>query len=116
MHTGRDSARRAAASLLEENEQMHTRSQAPVRRNAPASGATTGASFTSRLNRASGQAVSRSSSSGMGSRPPMRAVATSRQGSWEMRPVRSVARSRVLSWKATSVPSAVTCTSVSRYR
>ena len=50
----------------------------------------------------------------MGSRPPMRASDSSDQCIESTRPVRSVTRSSVASWKATSVPSAVICTSVSR--
>ena len=77
MHTGRSSARRAARSLLAEKETTQTRSHALVRRSTRASGATAGASFTSMLNRTSGQAASRSSSTGIGSVPPMRAPAMS---------------------------------------
>ena len=78
MQTGRSSTRRAARSRLAENEVTHTRSQAPVRRSTPASGPIAEASFRSMLNRTSGHAASRSSSSGMGSVPPIRAWATSR--------------------------------------
>ena len=78
MHTGRSSARRAARSLRAENEVTQTRSQAPVRRSTAASGAIAGASLRSMLNRTSGQAPSRSSSSGIGSVPSISAVATVR--------------------------------------
>ena len=77
MHTGRSSARLVARSLLAEKETTQTRSQALVRRSTRASGAIAGASFTSMLNRTSGQAPSTSSSTGIGSVPPMRAPAIS---------------------------------------
>ena len=78
MQTCRSNTRRAARSLLAENEVTHTRSQAPVRRSTAASGSTAGASFRSILNRTSGQAPSRSSSNGIGSVPSISAAATSR--------------------------------------
>ena len=78
MQTGRDMARRAAASRWAENEVTHTRSQAAVRSSTSASGRTAGTSLISTLNRMSGQAVSRSSKSGIGSVPPIRAAATRR--------------------------------------
>src|SRR5262249_5106658 len=64
MHTGRPRARRVARSRLAENDARQTRSQAFVRRSTSGSGAIAGASFTSRLNRTSGHAASRSSSTG----------------------------------------------------
>ncbi len=78
MHTCWSSTRRAARSLLAENDVTQTRSQAPVRRSTTASGSIAGASFRSTLNRTSGQAPSRSSSSGIGSLPLISAVARSR--------------------------------------
>ena len=57
---------------------------------------------------------SRSSSRGIGSVPSTRAVATSRHGSSAIRPGRPHVRGRSSSWKATTTPSAVTWTSVSR--
>ncbi len=69
MQTGRSSSRLVALSLAAENEVMQTRSQAPVLRIRSASGRAAGASLTSMLNRTSGQAPRRSSSSGIGSVP-----------------------------------------------
>ena len=115
MHTGRPRARRVARSRLAEKETTQTRSQALVRRSTSASGAIAGTSFTSRLNRTSGQAASRSSSTGIGSVPPMRAAASPRGSAGAPGPAWPETRSSVLSWKATSTPSAVACTSVSRY-
>ena len=115
MHTGRSSARRGARSLLAENENTQTRSQALGRRSTRARGAMAGASFTSMLKRTPGQAPSRSSSTGIGSVPSMRAPAMSRWFRREIRPGCPVTRSSVRSWKATSTPSAVACASVSRY-
>ena len=97
MHTGRPSARRVARSLLAEKETTQTRSQALVRRSTPASGAIAGASFTSMLNRTSGHAASTSSSTGIGSVPPMRAPAISLRVSRHTRPGRPVTRSSVRS-------------------
>ena len=97
VHTGRRSARRVARSRRAENDVMQTRSQAAVRRSTPASGPTAGESLTSMLNRACGQAPSRSSSRGMGSVPAIRAAATVLCGRAPIRPVASVTRSSVLS-------------------
>ena len=77
MHTGRSSSTRAACSRRAENEVTHTRSQAPVRRSTSIIGRMASTSFRSTLNLRSGQAVIRSSMSGIGSVPPIRAPATS---------------------------------------
>ena len=116
MQTGRPRARRVARSRLAENDTTHTRSQALVRRSTSGSGAIAGTSFTSRLNRTSGQAASRSSSSGIGSVPSIRAADSSAWLSRRTRPSWPQTRVSVLSWKATSTPSAVAWRSVSRYR
>ncbi len=115
MQTCRSNTRRAARSLLAENEVTQTRSQAPVRRSTALSGSTAGASFRSMLNRTSGQAPSRSSSTGIGSVPSISAAATSRCLILATRPGRPVTRARERSWKAMRTPSSVAWTSVSRY-
>jgi len=97
MQTGWSSTRRALHSRAAENEQIQTRSQALVRRRTWTSGAITGPSLISMLKRTSGQAASRSASTGMGSVPPIRAVAISASGSRDTRPGRPVTRSRVRS-------------------
>ena len=66
------------------------------------------------LNRASGNASKSSASVGTRSRPPISACCTSAYVESAMLPVRSVTRSRTVSWKASSTPSLVTWTSVSR--
>lgn len=70
----------------------------------------------SMFQRASGNSSSSSSKSGSGSVPATRASRTCFQDSSAIRPRPSVTRSSVESWKATSFPSAVACTSVSKYR
>ncbi len=92
---------------------MHTRSTASVRRSVAARASTAESCLGSMLTRMSGQVVSRSSSSGIGSMPSTRAWLTSAQVCSRISPVRSVTRSRRSSWKAHSTPSVVTCTSVS---
>ena len=77
MQTGRSSRTRAACSRRAENEVTHTRSQARVRRSTSIMGRIAGTSFRSMLNRSSGQAPRRSSISGIGSVPPIRAAVTS---------------------------------------
>ena len=62
----------------------------------------------------SGQVVSRSSMSGMGSRPCTRVSATSAHVRSEMLASMPQVRLKSLSWNATSTPSEVTWTSVSR--
>ncbi len=66
------------------------------------------------LNRAPGKASKRSARVGTRSRPPIIACRTSSYVESAMLPVRSVTRSRTVSWKASSTPSLVTWTSVSR--
>jgi hypothetical protein len=97
VQTGLPSSRLASRSLNAENEVMQTRSQEAVLRISSASGLAASPALTSMLNRTSGQAPRRSSSSGIGSVPPIRAAATSRAGREAIAPARSVTRSRVLS-------------------
>ncbi len=107
MQTCRSKMRRAARSLLAENDTTQTLSQAAVLRSTFARGRTAGESFRSMLNRASGQAARRSSSTGMGSVPPIRALDSSRCVIRAIRPVLLVTRSSFRSWKATRTPSDV---------
>jgi H+/gluconate symporter-like permease len=97
MQTGRSRSARAACSLRAENDVTHTLSQARVRRSTSIMGLMAGTSFRSMLNRSPGQALIRSSISGIGSVPLIRAAAISRYCIRAIRPVRSVARSRVRS-------------------
>ena len=86
-----------ARSRPAENEQTHTRFHAFVRRSTAGSGAIAATSFTSRLNRTSGHAPSRSSSRGIGSLPSMSALESCAWVSWDTRPGTPVTRSRVRS-------------------
>ena len=94
---------------------MQTRSHAFTRATIRTSGPMAGSSFTSMLNLVSGKAASRSSSSGMGSRPLIRAAATSRCGIRAIRPDRSVVPVQGVIVEGDQTPSAVACASVSRY-
>jgi hypothetical protein len=114
VHTGRGSSRRVALSRSPENEVRQTRSQAFVTRRTSTSGLIAGESFTSMLKRASGQAMSKSAMTGIGSVPPILAPATWDQVSSAILPVLSVTRSSVRSWNATTTPSEVAFASVSR--
>ncbi len=116
MHSRGPSSLRIAHTRRCENDDTHTRSMAPIRRSRPANGCTPFAFLTSRLSRTSGQRSSTSESNGIGSWPLILAFDTSDQGRSAILPVRSVTRSRLLSWNATTTPSLVACTSVSRYR
>ena len=111
---GSAAARRTAASRRSENDATQTRSSAPVRRTASTSGPMALASLTSMLTRTSGQVPEQV----LEQRDRLAAADPGRphrvQGSSATRPARSVTRSRVRSWKASSTPSAVACTSVSR--
>lgn len=106
----------ARATRLSENEPTHTRSHAPARAIRLTSGYSADSALMSTFQRASGNSSSRSSRSDSGSVPATRAALTCFHGSSAIRPRASVTRSRVASWKATSLPSAVACTSVSKYR
>ena len=86
---------------------------APVRAITPGSRSAAASVFGSMIHRASGHAVSRSSSRGIGC-PSTLARPTSSQVSDPMLPPRSVTRSNVSSWNAASTPSAVAWASVSR--
>src|SRR6202140_3451733 len=131
VHTRRFVRARTRSRRRSEYEPMHTRSCASSRCSNAASGPTQTSSLGSMLTRTSGQRVSSSSSVGTwtplprnGNVAPPSAVnqypaSASRMlasGSLAMWPRLSVTRSRDASWNATSAPSEVMCTSVSRYR
>ncbi len=108
------SARRTARMRRAENEPRQTRSSASSSRSTPRVGARAESALTSMFTRAAGKASSSSESSGTGSVPPTRASRTRSHGRSATSPVPSVTRSRATSWKATTRPSRVACTSVSR--
>ena len=115
MHTGRSSARRVAISRRGENEVMQTRSQAAVRRSTAASGPHRGPVLDIDVEahvRPGAEQVLQQRDRFRPADPGGGHVAVR-----ELRdpPGGAVTRSSVLSWKATSIPSAVAWTSVSRY-
>ncbi len=107
-------ARRKASRRRWEKEPMQTRSWLPVRSTSSASGRTADADLMSMLNRTSGNASSSSAIVGTACSPAMRARRISSAVSRESSPWLSVTRSSTASWKASSTPSLVACTSVSR--
>ena len=100
---------------MSEKEPTQTRSYAEYSSMRRHNGVTAPAALMSILNRALGRASKSSRSSGIGSRPPIRTLRTVAQGSVAIAPRVSETRSRWSSWKATTSPSLVAWTSVSRW-
>ena len=108
------SARRAARTRRSLNDPMHTRAVAACRLIVSTVGASAESALMSMLSRVVGNSSSSSVSSGTASVPLIRASRTAAYGRSRIAPSTSVTRSRWVSWKATSSPSDVACTSVSR--
>ncbi len=108
--------RRNVRSRRPEKEPTRTRSQASRAAMNSASGATAPEALRSMLNREPGKVSNSSARVGTCSSLPMIASSTWAWVRPAISPVRSVTRSSTVSWKASSTPSLVTWTSVSRLR